>query len=106
MFIFKWFFNAITTTAAIFAGLFIGARIREQVTGLPASAWQHRYTTRSGTKMANIPVITKFWPAVFYSFTGKPRWLSGLVGGILAGALVDDSYEDHVLEMIAERMGR
>ena len=89
---------------AVYAGLWIGGMLRQMLTGEPVSIWRHRYVTAKGSKMSNIPVITKFWPAFLLSFFGRPRWFSGLLGGFLAGALVDDSYEDAVLEMIAARM--
>ena len=98
-------FDLFKTANAVFAGLWIGGTLREMMTGQPTSTWQHRHVTQRGTTMTNFPVITKFWPAFLLSLFGKPRWFAGLLNGILAGALVDDSYEDAVLEMIADRMG-
>ncbi len=98
-------FDLFKIANAVFAGLWIGGTARQMLTGQPTSIWQHRHVTERGTTMTNFPVITKFWPAFLLSLLGRPRWLAGLLGGILAGALVDDSYEDAVLEIIARRLG-
>ena len=45
-------------------------------------------------------MITKFWPALAFSLLGRPRWLSALVGGVFAGALIDDAYEALLLRWI------
>ncbi len=43
--------------------------------------------------MRNVPVVTKFYPALVIGLLGKPRWLNAFLGGIVTGGLIDERYE-------------
>lgn len=85
--------EAVSVIAAVLAGNWLGGAIRSSLTGQPAQSIRFQHTTAEGRTIRNIPVVTKFYPALFAGFLGKPRWFYAFLGGLAAGALVDDRFE-------------
>lgn len=88
-------------TAAL-AGNWLGGQIRSLWTGQEVQSIRFHYTNQEGKNVSNFPVATKFYPGVMGAAIGKPRWLYTFLAGILAGALVDDTYERHFLEKFGQ----
>lgn len=103
---FKFLSNLVSISAAALAGNWIGAQVHYIFTGQPTYAIQSEYTASSGLKLRNMPVITKFYPALLLTVFGKPRWFFGFLGGLLTGILVDDQLEDMILERISQRISQ
>ena len=78
----------------------MGGQVRFLVTGREAQTIRFRYTNAQGATISNLPVATKFYPALAAAWLGKPRWLFAFLGGVIAGALVDDRYERLLLERV------
>lgn len=74
--------------------------MRYLLTGQSVHSIRSCYTNEQGVTISNVPVATKFYPAVIASWLGKPRWLYAFLGGILAGGLVDDHYKRLLVEWI------
>lgn len=100
MVILRAFSTIISVALAVLAGNWTGSQLRAILTGRPAHAIQSSYQTARGATIRNIPVITKFYPALLFVVIGKPRWLFAFIGGFLTGSLVDNKYEDIILERI------
>lgn len=84
----------ITTILAALAGIWVGCQIRQRVTGGPAQALMFEYIDEEkGLRYRNVPVSSKLFPALGVALVGQPRWLFGLVGGLLTGSLIDDQVE-------------
>ncbi len=83
----------ITTSMAAFAGNYLGGVLRYLLTGSRVQSVQFKYETQSGKKIINTPVITKFYPALFFGLLGKPVWLFVFIGGIYTGALMPERFE-------------
>lgn len=81
-------------------GNWLGGQLRSLLTGKPVQSIHFKHTTESGLTIKNFPVNTKFYPGLLFSLLGKPRGLFALLGGTLAGLLVDDRYEELWLERV------
>ncbi|MEA3441577.1 MAG: hypothetical protein U9R58_14990 [Chloroflexota bacterium] len=101
--IFQYMLNILTITMAALAGNWAGATIRTLITGKRVNSVHFEYTTSGGMSISSYPVITKFYPALFVSYLGKPRWLFAFLGGVLTGGLIDDRYEGYLWELIGDR---
>jgi len=96
----NYFKNFFLTLLAAFVGNQIGGLFRRELLGQPAQTIKFKFTDEDGETYTNIPVGTKLYPAWAFALVGKPRWLFALLGGLLAGALVDDRYEEMWVKMI------
>jgi hypothetical protein len=83
----------ISTMGAALVGNWLGGQIRSTLTGQPVQSIRFEYTTTDGKVVRNIPVVTKFYPALLFAWLGKPRWLYAFLGGCVTGALVDECHE-------------
>ncbi|MFO8036693.1 MAG: hypothetical protein R6U57_08745 [Anaerolineales bacterium] len=88
-------------TAAL-AGNWLGGQIRTLWTGQEVQSIRFHYTNQEGKNVSNIPVATKFYPAAIGAGIGKPRWFFAFLAGVLAGALIDDTYERLFLETMGQ----
>jgi len=104
MVIFRILLNTLSVMACALAGNWLGGTLRWLVTGEPVQSLQFKYENSRGKTIRNIPVVTKFYPALLISLIGRPRWLFAFIGGILIGALVDDRIEGYLWKIIDERM--
>jgi hypothetical protein len=95
--------NILTIVIAALAGNWTGATIRTLITGKRVNSVHFEYTTSGGMSISSYPVITKFYPALFVTIFGKPRWLFAFLGGVLTGGLIDDRYEGYLWELIGDR---
>ena len=96
----RFVLNGFSVFCAAFAGNWVGSQVRYLLTGQEVHSVRSSYTNAQGVTITNVPVATKFWPAVAASWLGKPRWLYAFLAGVLAGGLVDDRYEHVLLEWI------
>ena len=96
----RFLLNGCSVAAAALAGNWVGGQMRYLLTGQRVHSVRSCYTNEQGVTISNVPVATKFWPAVIASWLGKPRWLYAFFGGMLAGGLLDDRYEHLLLEWI------
>lgn len=103
MIIFLYMLNILTIVIAALAGNWTGATIRTLITGKRVNSVHFEYTTSGGMSISSYPVITKFYPALFVTIFGKPRWLFAFLGGVLTGGLIDDRYEGYLWELIGDR---
>ena len=78
---------------AVLAGNWLGGEIRSNLTGEPVQSLRFRYTTPEGRTISNMPVVTKFYPALLIGLLRKPHRLRAFLGGVATGALVDDRLE-------------
>lgn len=101
----QWFYKALFVATSVLIGNWLGAQLRTGLTGQPTAGLHFRHITRNGLQMENYPVMTKFYPALLYSLTGKPRWLYGFLAGVFTGVVVDDSYEAAALDWFADLLG-
>lgn len=85
--------KGVSITAAALAGNWLGGQIRSLLTGQEAQSLRFHFVNEQGKEISNFPVATKFYPAVGAAGIGKPRWLYALLGGVLAGVVIDDRYE-------------
>ena len=102
----RFLLNGCSVVAAVLAGNWVGGRMCYLLTGQNTQSIRSSYTNEQGVTISSVPVATKFWPAVVASWLGKPRWLYAFLGGVLAGALVDDRYEHLLLERILAHVPR
>lgn len=100
--ILRWVMNFLMVPAAVLIGNWLGGELRYALTGVRLQTIQFRTTTRKGRELANSPVATKFIPGLCFGLIGKPRWLFALVGGLFAGGLVPDLWEQIWLERVIE----
>jgi hypothetical protein len=98
------FFSFVAVIIAAMLGNWVGDRVRES-TGETEPVYT---TTLSQPKedgelvIAVAPVWSHLLPAVLFSITGKPRWMSAFVGGVLASILVADRYEHEARQKVDE----
>ncbi|MEJ2759625.1 MAG: hypothetical protein P8046_14185 [Anaerolineales bacterium] len=92
----------ITISAAALLGNWVGGQLRYLLTGEKVQAVSFVHTTPAYGKVRNIPVATKFFPALLFALAGKPHALLAFLGGIWAGALVPDAWEAAWLERVLE----
>jgi hypothetical protein len=104
MIIIRVLYGIFSVTAAILAGNWAGSQLRSILTGLPVHSFQSVYKTSRGVTIRNIPVVTKFYPALLFVLIGKPRCLFAFIGGFLTGSLFDDRFENAILEQIDQRI--
>jgi hypothetical protein len=93
MVILRILFEVISVIVAALAGNWLGGEIRSGLTGQPVQAIRFQFTTAKGQTVSNIPVVTKFYPALFAGLLGTPRWLTAFLAGVVTGALVDERVE-------------
>ena len=98
--VFRFLLNGCSVFAAALVGNWVGGQMRYLLTGQRVHSVRASYTNEQGTTIYNVPVVTKFYPAVAASWLGRPRWLYAFLGGVFAGGLVDDRYEHLLLERI------
>ena len=96
----NFFIDLLVMITGTLAGNWLGGQLRSLLTGKPVQSIQFEHTTESGLNIKNFPVATKFYPGFVFSFLGRPRGLFALLGGTLAGLLVDDRYEVIWLERV------
>jgi hypothetical protein len=93
MFLFRVVVKPISIVTAVLAGNWLGGAIRSNLTGEQVQSIQFRHTLADGRKISNIPVVTKFYPALFIGLQRKPHSLRAFLAGVATGALVDDRAE-------------
>jgi hypothetical protein len=96
MFVVRMLVKPISLVFAVLAGNWLGGKIRSRLTGQPVQSIRFQYTTPEGRTVSNMPVVTKFYPALFIGLLRKPRWLRAFLAGVATGALLDDRLE-HLL---------
>ena len=93
MLLFRMIVKPISIVAAVLAGNWLGGAIRSNLTGEQVQSLQFRHTLADGRKISNIPVVTKFYPALLIGVLRKPHSLRAFLAGVATGALVDDRAE-------------
>ncbi len=93
MFVIRMLTKAISIVIAVLAGNWLGGELRFRLTGEQVQALQFQHTLADGRKISNIPVVTKFYPALLIGLLRKPHALRAFLAGVATGALVDDRAE-------------
>ena len=93
MIVLRILFNIVSVIGAALAGNWLGGEIRSLLTGESVQSIRFQHITPGGREISNIPVITKFYPALLFGLLGNPRWAYTLLGGMVTGWLIDDDYE-------------
>ena len=93
MFLFQILAKPISLIIAVLAGNWLGGALRSRLTGEPVQSIRFRYTTPEGRTISNMPVVTKFYPALLIGLLRKPHRLRAFLGGVATGSLVDDRVE-------------
>jgi hypothetical protein len=93
MFVVRMLAKPISLIVAVLAGNWLGGAIRSSLTGEPVQSIRFQYTTTEGRTISNMPVVTKFYPALLIGLLRKPHRLRAFLGGVATGALVDDRVE-------------
>ena len=104
--IIRTLFKIIAVPIAALAGNWLGGELRTNLTGQRAQSIRFSHTTAEGRTITNTPVVTKFYPALFASALGKPRWLYAFLGGLVTGGLVDDRPQSLQILRPAHTTGR
>jgi hypothetical protein len=97
-------FSFFGVLSAAVLGNWVGDRVRES-TGETEPVYK---TSLSQPKedgelvIAVAPVWSHLLPAVLFSITGRPRWMSAFVGGVLASVLIADRYEQEARQKVDE----
>jgi hypothetical protein len=94
--------EVVSVMVAALAGNWVGGQIRSGLMGQPVQSVRFQYTLADGRTVRNIPVVTKFYPALFGALLGKPRWLYAFLGGCAMGGLVSDRYERLLWRLVFE----
>lgn len=94
--------SVITISAAVLAGNWVGGQLRYLLTGEKVQTVSFVHTTPAYGKSRNIPVATKFFPALMIALLGKPHTLAAFLGGVWTGGLVPDAWEAAWLERVLE----
>lgn len=89
---------------ATLVGNFVGSQIRSRLTGIPDQWLIYLYTDEHGATYKNIPVATKFYPALLMVMIGKPRWIYTFLGGVITGGCIGNDYERLLIEWIIGRI--
>ena len=97
-------FEVVSVMLAALAGNWVGGQIRSGLTGQPVQSICFQYTTADGRTVRNIPVVTKFYPALFIGLLGKPRWLCAFIAGCAMGGWVGDRYEHLLWQFLFEQV--
>jgi hypothetical protein len=100
--ILRFVWNVFGVSGVTLLGNWIGGQVRSNFTGKQVQTIQFKYKTKKGRSMTNAPVATKFYPGLFFSLIGKPRWLFAFIGGLVAGGFVPDHFEHYFLERVIE----
>lgn len=100
----RFIYRVISFSAAALIGNWLGGELRYLATGERVQTVQFKHTTSNGRTYRNIPVATKFYPALLFSGAGRPRVLFVFLGGVLAGALVPDWLEAAWLERMVKTL--
>lgn len=98
MFILRVLVKPILLVVAVLAGNWLGGAIRSNLTGEQVQSLQFRHTLADGRKISNIPVVTKFYPALLIGVLHTPHALRAFLAGVATGALVDERVERLVWE--------
>ena len=93
MVVLRILFELVSVIVAALAGNWLGGEIRSGLTGQPVQSIRFQFTTAKGQTVSNIPVVTKFYPALLFGLLGTPRWLTAFLAGVVTGGLVDERYE-------------
>ena len=93
MFVVRMLAKPISLIIAVLAGNWLGGALRSRLTGEPVQSIRFRYTTPEGRTISNMPVVTKFYPALLIGLLRNPHALRAFLGGVATGALVDDRLE-------------
>jgi hypothetical protein len=93
MFLVRILVKLISIVTAVLAGNWLGGELRFRLTGEPVQSIQFRHTLADGRTISNIPVVTKFYPALLMGLLRKPHCLRAFLAGVATGALVDDQAE-------------
>ena len=104
MIVIRLLFELCSAIAAALAGNWVGGQLRSRVTGQSVQSIRFNYVNAQGQTISNVPVITKFYPAVLTACLGKPRWLYAFLGGVVTGGLIDDRYELFLWRRLGERL--
>ncbi len=91
--LFRLTYQVISLSAAALVGNWVGGQMRYLLTGDRVQTVQFEHTSPDGRTFSNIPVATKFYPALILSGMGRPRVFFAFLGGVLAGGLVPDRLE-------------
>mgnify|MGYP001768269115 CR=1 FL=1 len=93
MFIVRMLVKPISIVIAVLAGNWLGSAIRSNLTGEQVQSIRFQHTTADERTISNIPVVTKFYPALLIGLLRKPHSLRAFLAGVATGALVDDRLE-------------
>ncbi|MFN2144284.1 MAG: hypothetical protein ACK2T7_02975, partial [Anaerolineales bacterium] len=74
--------SVITVSAAALLGNWIGGQLRYLVTGDRVQSLSVEHHSPTYGKVRNIPVATKFFPALLIALAGKPHTLLAFLGGV------------------------
>jgi len=85
--------KSISVIVAVLAGNWLGGAIRSNLMGQPVQSIRFQHTTAEGKTISNMPVVTKFYPALLIGLLRKPHWLRAFIAGVATGALVDERWE-------------
>ncbi len=94
--------SVIMISAAALLGNWIGGQMRYLVTGKKVQSLSFVHTTAAHGTVRNIPVATKFFPALLIGLLGEPHTLLAFLGGVWTGGLVPDAWEAAWLERVLE----
>jgi hypothetical protein len=93
----------VSMAIAALAGNWAGGQIRSSLTGKPVQSIRFQHMLADGRTVGNIPVVTKFYPALLVGLLGKPRWLYAFLGGCAMGGFVSDRYERLLWQCVFEK---
>jgi hypothetical protein len=101
MHILRFLLTILSVFGAALAGNWLGNALHELITGELGPQMRLSHTNAQGEMIigANV-VITNFVPALLAAAIGRPRWLYALSGGIIAGALLSDKFEQRVWALL------
>jgi hypothetical protein len=102
--LFRVLFSFVAVLAAGVLGNWVGDRVRES-----SGETEPIYKTTINQPredgelvLAVAPVWSHLLPAVLFSITGRPRWMSAFVGGVLASIFIADRYEADARQKVDE----
>ena len=94
--------SVITISVSALLGNWVGGQIRYLVTGEKVQSVSFVHYSPVYGKVRNIPVATKFFPALLIALAGKPHTLLAFLGGVWTGGLVPDEWESAWMERFLE----
>ena len=104
MVVLRFLLKVFYVIVAALAGNWVGGQVRIHLTGQEVQSIRFQYTNKQGKMISNIPVVTKFYPAVITAGIGRPHWRYAFLGGAVAGMLIDDRYERYLWERVGEKV--